>query len=207
VKSHTEAGKPVSTRHEGNANVKTLSMSTNVTGTRTSAQSLPSTSTRSTEMFCAMCDRSNHDLDVCRKYLGKSLPERKEFLMGKKLCFSCYKPTSAQHCARNCQQRRICKTCGKQHPTSLHGLRKALTSCTTTAANGPVTVHVFLFVYLSCVFIYFIYFYMFLNPAFWLLYSNKESESESNHEHHHSMHGCAMQYYGRLRFPMGTCDF
>jgi hypothetical protein len=24
---------------------------------------------------------------------------------------------------------------------------------------------------------------------------------------HHSMHGSAMQYYGRLRFPMGTCDF
>jgi hypothetical protein len=39
-----------------------------------------------------------------------------------------------------------------------------------------MTVHVFLFVYLSCVFIYFIYFYMFLNPAFWLLYSNKESD-------------------------------
>jgi hypothetical protein len=24
---------------------------------------------------------------------------------------------------------------------------------------------------------------------------------------YHSMHGSAMQYYGRLRFPMGTCDF
>jgi hypothetical protein len=23
----------------------------------------------------------------------------------------------------------------------------------------------------------------------------------------HSMHGIAMQYYGRLCFPMGTCDF
>jgi hypothetical protein len=26
-------------------------------------------------------------------------------------------------------------------------------------------------------------------------------------DHHHSMHRSAMQYYGRLRFPMGTCDF
>jgi hypothetical protein len=24
---------------------------------------------------------------------------------------------------------------------------------------------------------------------------------------YHSMYGIAMQYYGRLRFPMGTCDF
>jgi hypothetical protein len=24
---------------------------------------------------------------------------------------------------------------------------------------------------------------------------------------YHNMHGSAMQYYGRLRFPMGKCDF
>jgi hypothetical protein len=25
--------------------------------------------------------------------------------------------------------------------------------------------------------------------------------------YHRSIHGSAMQYYGRLRLPMGTCDF
>jgi hypothetical protein len=73
VKSHIEAGKPTSTRHKDNANIKTLFMATNVTGPRPAARSLPSTSTLSAEMFCATCNRSNHDPDFYRKYLGKSV--------------------------------------------------------------------------------------------------------------------------------------
>ena len=37
--------------------------------------------------------------------------------MEKKLCFGCF---SDQHIAKNCKERQTCKTCKKQHPTSLH---------------------------------------------------------------------------------------
>ena len=36
--------------------------------------------------------------------------------MEKKLCFGCF---SDQHIAKNCKERQTCKTCKKQHPTSL----------------------------------------------------------------------------------------
>ena len=37
--------------------------------------------------------------------------------MEKKLCFGCF---SDQHIAKNCKERQTCKTCKRQHPTSLH---------------------------------------------------------------------------------------
>ena len=36
--------------------------------------------------------------------------------MEKKLCFGCF---GDQHIAKNCKERQTCKTCKKQHPTSL----------------------------------------------------------------------------------------
>ena len=77
---------PSSTRYKGHTKIKSVSMATSVTEPKHLA---PNSSSSSVDMFCVMCNRNNHDLDACRKYLSKTLPERKEFLVGKKLCFSC----------------------------------------------------------------------------------------------------------------------
>ena len=37
--------------------------------------------------------------------------------MEKKVCFGCF---SDQHIAKNCKEGQTCKTCKRQHPTSLH---------------------------------------------------------------------------------------
>ena len=64
---------------------------------------------------CSLCKKP-HNLNDCEQFLTKTLTERREFVMEKKLCFGCF---SDQHIAKNCKERQTCKTCKKQHPTSL----------------------------------------------------------------------------------------
>ncbi|MES9904690.1 MAG: DUF1759 domain-containing protein, partial [Sedimenticola sp.] len=66
---------------------------------------------------CTLCKKP-HDLDNCRRFLAKSLIERKGFAKDKGLCFACLQ---GEHIARRCRQRKKCKVCSKFHPTSLHG--------------------------------------------------------------------------------------
>ena len=65
---------------------------------------------------CSLCKKP-HNVNDCEQFLTKTLTERREFVMEKKLCFGCF---SDQHIAKNCKERQTCKTCKKQHPTSLH---------------------------------------------------------------------------------------
>ena len=66
--------------------------------------------------LCKFCNKT-HDLDDCQEYLKKTLPQRKEFLKEKSLCFACYSPG---HRAHGCAQRRTCKSCSRRHPTGMH---------------------------------------------------------------------------------------
>ena len=92
-----------------------------------------------TEKFCLICNRTNHELDECRKYLAMPLTDRKQFLFDNKLCFACCKPTSAQHTARNCRQRKTCSSCGRLHPTSLHSYRHAPRAGDVNQSGGDVS--------------------------------------------------------------------
>ena len=65
---------------------------------------------------CSLCKRP-HNLNDCEQFLKKTLTERWEFVVEKKLCFGCF---SDQHIAKNCKERQTCKTCKRPHPTSLH---------------------------------------------------------------------------------------
>ena len=64
---------------------------------------------------CSLCHRP-HNLNDCEQFLKKTLTERRECVVEKKLCFGCF---SDQHIAKNCKVRQTCKTCKRQHPTSL----------------------------------------------------------------------------------------
>ena len=73
---------------------------------------------------CPKCLQS-HDLDDCQEYLQLTVEDRHQFLVSKKLCFSCYGQSSRNHTARSCRRRHTCATCGKHHPTGLHGYKPA----------------------------------------------------------------------------------
>ncbi|XP_045070452.1 uncharacterized protein LOC123484318 [Coregonus clupeaformis] len=52
--------------------------------------------------------------------MNKTISERVKFVQGMKLCFGCLKPG---HRSKECENRRICDTCEKGHPTCLHDNR------------------------------------------------------------------------------------
>ena len=92
---------------------------------RTKPHQRPSRSTvyqssTSLTLKCPLCEEQ-HDLDDCLRFLRKPLEERRDFLFKTRLCFSCYNPSSKEHSARNCPNRRTCKECGGKHATGLHG--------------------------------------------------------------------------------------
>ena len=65
---------------------------------------------------CPLC-KAPHDLDVCEKFLKKSIAERRDFVKMNALCLGCLK---WGHMKRICRRRLVCKTCNGFHPTSLH---------------------------------------------------------------------------------------
>ena len=66
---------------------------------------------------CLFCDKRHH-IDECRNFLERPLVERKTFAKENGLCFGCLEHG---HRAKFCKCRRYCATCGRRHPSSLHG--------------------------------------------------------------------------------------
>jgi hypothetical protein len=66
---------------------------------------------------CTLCN-GTHELDSCKKFLEMDMKARKEFAKTKGLCFGCL---GRGHLSKECKKRKKCVTCGKGHPTSLHG--------------------------------------------------------------------------------------
>ena len=116
--------------------LKSTSLATDVVE-KTPAIAIQSLSSVKANLYCSMCSKTNHELDTCRRFLSKSLDDRRDIVRTKKLCFGCLKPTSRDHNSRSCQQRYTCKTCNKQHPTSLHGSYpvRRLAESSSSAAN------------------------------------------------------------------------
>ena len=76
--------------------------------------------------------KANHHLDACERFGEMGIKERKKFTRDKGLCFSCLEQG---HLSKQCKKRRKCVTCGKLHPTSLHGDLKE--SANDENANNP----------------------------------------------------------------------
>ncbi|XP_059092211.1 uncharacterized protein LOC131887601 [Tigriopus californicus] len=74
------------------------------------------TSTSANMGVCLECG-ANHDVEKCPKYLNRSKESKQNMIKEKGACFGCL---SVGHFSKKCSQRRICKTCERQHPTSLH---------------------------------------------------------------------------------------
>ena len=63
-----------------------------------------------------MCSKP-HDLNECEEFGKKTLPERKDLIREKGLCFGCLKPG---HISSKCNDQLVCKTCEKKNPSVLH---------------------------------------------------------------------------------------
>ena len=68
---------------------------------------------------CQYCSGS-HELDDFTSFESLSLNNALEFIIQKRLCYSCLKPTSHSHYSNICQDAANCRTCNKNHPTALH---------------------------------------------------------------------------------------
>lgn len=73
--------------------------------------------TKPTKEHCFYCDISGHTLSVCRSLARLQYEKRVEFAQSKGLCYACLEPG---HTTRECKDRATCKTCTRNHPTSLH---------------------------------------------------------------------------------------
>ena len=65
---------------------------------------------------CLLC-KSEHELDNCPRFARLPLPERRQFVQSRALCWGCLK---WGHVSKECRGRKLCKTCNNRHPTSLH---------------------------------------------------------------------------------------
>ncbi|KAE8291618.1 hypothetical protein D5F01_LYC08974 [Larimichthys crocea] len=66
---------------------------------------------------CMFCEKTNHAIQTCRKFMEKPVKERIKYVQTKKLCFACLKPG---HHSKSCEKRSFCNTCKGRHPTCLH---------------------------------------------------------------------------------------
>lgn len=71
---------------------------------------------------CALC-KGEHYLNHCNDFLAMDVENRKKYAKENNLCFGCL---NAGHISKHCERRLKCRTCGRNHPTSLHGdIRRA----------------------------------------------------------------------------------
>ncbi|KAK7925240.1 hypothetical protein WMY93_007550 [Mugilogobius chulae] len=72
---------------------------------------------KSDQRKCVFCEKPNHNIHACRKFMDKAITERVKFVQTKGLCFGCL---SFGHQSKKCEKRKVCDTCKGKHPTCLH---------------------------------------------------------------------------------------
>ncbi|XP_046557263.1 uncharacterized protein LOC124266512 [Haliotis rubra] len=68
------------------------------------------------KVSCHFCWKA-HDIDDCEAFKQKTLNDKRTYLREKHMCYGCY---GYNHAVKGCLRKRICRKCGKRHPTALH---------------------------------------------------------------------------------------
>ena len=97
-------------------------------------------------IICPLC-KDPHDLDNCTQFTGKSMREKKDFLFKAKLCFACY---GKGHLVKDCPNKRKCDTCGKEHPTGLHGVTFKVSAVQNEDGDGGLCIVLVKMYHTSC---------------------------------------------------------
>lgn len=61
---------------------------------------------------CVLCEKANHSLNNCRRFMEREVSERHKFIQAKGLCFGCLKPG---HRSKECEDQKTCDKCNKKH--------------------------------------------------------------------------------------------
>lgn len=98
----------------GKSDTKVKTFSTHTTGEK--APGYVSNKDSKPKRKCFLCGQE-HLLETCEEFLKMTVENRKGFIKSKGLCFSCIR---GRHLAKECKNRKKCKTCNGSHPTELH---------------------------------------------------------------------------------------
>lgn len=71
-------------------------------------------------MSCIFCQKSEHTLNKCKRFMEKTVPDIIKFVQTERLCFGCLK---SGHHSKNCNSRRSGDLCHERHPTCLQAVR------------------------------------------------------------------------------------
>ena len=85
--------------------------------TSSSEETLTTSSNEKAVKKCILCDKTGHELHKCRKFMEKEVSDRIKFVKAERLCFGCLK---SGHQSKSCDNRSVCDTCQRRHPTCLH---------------------------------------------------------------------------------------
>lgn len=97
-------------------------------GDRSSGKTSLAATTTTKTVKCLVCER-DHAIYRCFIFKKKSVTERREFVVKKRLCFICL---SADHMASACRSTYLCKSCNGRHHILLHINVKHVTNMTDT---------------------------------------------------------------------------
>ncbi|XP_050066536.1 uncharacterized protein LOC126555682 [Aphis gossypii] len=93
-----------------------ISGSKRIKGERSFGKTSLAVTTTNKAVKCSFCER-DHAMYRCFLFKKKSLTERREFVVKKKLCFICL---SNDHIASACSSTYLCKSCNGRHHILLH---------------------------------------------------------------------------------------
>ena len=86
------------------------------------------TNIKSLKENCFYCEVNNkpssHELAECKNIVKMNMDERRDFVQYNSICFACCFKIP-QHLAKDCQNKKSCSVCNRQHCTIFHFTRKA----------------------------------------------------------------------------------
>ncbi len=68
--------------------------------------------------YCTFCERPNHNVVGCTRFISGSPEARSNFIHKKGLCYRCLQ---SGHGSTHCKSLEKCSVCGSRHHTTLHG--------------------------------------------------------------------------------------
>ncbi|XP_036343642.1 uncharacterized protein LOC118752901 [Rhagoletis pomonella] len=91
-------------------------------------------------VVCPICEKSDHPVRECAKFLEMNVVDKRAAVERYKLCFNCL---GYNHPSAKCSSRRNCGTCGGQHHTLIHVEREVSASApTATVPTAVAALHV-----------------------------------------------------------------
>lgn len=87
------------------------------------------------KVSCFVCKDEKHSIGLCPTFAERTIEDKKTFIQENHLCFGCLRKG---HIVKDCKRRHKCGTCGRNHPTCLHGERNKVSPRESRIASVEV---------------------------------------------------------------------